>query len=354
MTLKARKRDHLELCIHGQVEFKEKTTLLEAVEFVHHALPQLSWEEVDTTTCFLNKRLRAPLIIPAMTGGLEVSGEINRALASVAEKLGIGIGLGSQRAMYEHPEFTSTYQVREVAPSALLLGNLGISQAKEMDPEEVQALVDQVGADGICIHLNSLMELIQADGDRDFFLGLEALEGLVQNLRCPLVVKETGCGISREVALKLRGAGVQVVDVAGAGGTSWAGIESLRSSGVGHELGKLYWDWGIPTAASLCEVRGLGLTTIASGGLRSGLDVAKAVALGASLGGMALPILRSYHAGGQKAVEEYLLYVLKGLRVAMLLTGSADIPALQRQQVVFTGKLREWIISRGLLVAENR
>jgi isopentenyl-diphosphate delta-isomerase len=348
MVIQKRKKEQLDLCLNEQVEFRSKTTWLEEVEFIPHALPQTTLEEIDISIYFLSRRLKAPILIGAMTGGIKQAQPINRTLAAVAEKYGLGFGVGSQRAMYEQPNLASTYQVRDIAPNILLLANIGIFQARAIPPQNIQHLVDSIGADAISIYFNAAMELIQEEGDTDFSNGYETLAHLKQNLRSPLIAKETGTGISREVALKLKAVGIELVDIGGAGGTSWVGVESLRTQGIKKQLGELFWDWGIPTAASLYEVKNLGLTTIASGGIRTGLDIAKAIALGATVVSIALPFLQAYARGGQTALENYINYLIKGLRMAMALTGCSNLVELRQQKLVITGKLKEWILSRNL------
>ena len=348
MGIQKRKEDHLELCLQAQVESRNKTTLFEDIEFIPNSIPQVNLDEVDPGTFFLSKRLKAPILIGAMVGGTKRAQAINKALASAAAKYGLGFGVGSQRAMHELPSLALTYQIRDVAPDILFLANLGIQQARNISSEEIQALVDSIEADAISIHLNTAMELIQPEGDTDFSKSYETLERLNQSLKCPLIVKETGGGLSREVGLKLKAIGIDLVDIGGAGGTSWVGIESLRSQGVAKQLGELFWDWGIPTAASLCELKNLGFTTIASGGIRNGLEIAKAIALGATVAGIALPFLKKYASGGLSAVEAYIDYLVKGLRMAMLLTGCRNLTELQQQKLVITGKLKDWLISRHL------
>jgi isopentenyl-diphosphate delta-isomerase len=346
-TISDRKRSHLELCEAEAVEFAGKTTLLEEVDLVHDALPELAVDQVDVGTALLGKRLRAPLLITGMTGGTEEASAINCALAEVAEEHGIAFGLGSQRAMQRAPALAYTFEVRAHAPTALVLANLGIVQAGALPTAEVERLVRAVGADALCLHLNPAQELIQPGGDRDFRGGVDTIARLVRELPLPLVVKETGCGVSRRVGERLAGAGVRTVDVSGAGGTSWIKVEALRAGGRERELGALFADWGIPTAASLLGLRGLGLELIASGGIRNGLDVAKAIALGARVAGVALPVFRAYREGGRAAAGEFIAGLVTGLRTAMVLTGSRDVAALGRAPVVVGKRLHEWVIAGG-------
>jgi len=344
-TTRSRKRDHLALCRREEVHFCRKRTWLEHVEMVHQAVPAFGGAETDVTTEFLGRRLAAPLLIGGMTGGTREGGLINRRLAEVAEQMGIGLALGSQRAMVEDPAAQRTFQVREVAPATLILGNLGITQAAAMRPAEVHRLMETVGADGICIHLNTAMELFQKDGDGPPTGAWTALRRLARELGERLIVKETGCGISREVARRLAELGVRTVDVAGAGGTSWVRVENLRRGGPPAGLEE-FEEWGIPTAASILEVRSLRLRVIASGGLRTGLDLAKAIALGANMGAVALPVLRALDRAGPMGVMKLLEGIVTGLRMTMVLTGCRNLAALRRAPVVLSGPLREWAEQR--------
>ncbi len=338
-----RKSDHLELCATEKVAFRARSTLLEDVSLVHQSLPELSLDEVDLSVDLLGKRLRAPLVIAAMTGGSDDSAQINADLSAIAEARGYGFGLGSQRAMYSRPETAISYWVRDTAPTALLLGNIGVVQARDWDTATVVQLVQKVGADAICVHMSPAMELIQPGGDRDFRGCLDAFARLVRELPVPVVAKETGSGISPQTAQKLRGVGVSVVDVSGAGGTSWVGVEALRTDGAARELGEHLWDWGVPTAASVVYAAGCGLQVIATGGIRGGLDVARAVALGASAAGIARPVLQAHAEGGKEAAEAFLDQVQTELAAVMLLCGARSVAELQRAPRVITGELREWL-----------
>ncbi len=349
-SISERKQAHLDLCEQEQVEYAGKTTLLEEVDLVHDALPELAVDEIDVSTTLLGKRLRAPLLITGMTGGTGEAAEINQALAQVAEEHGIAFGLGSQRAMQRAPELAYTFAVRAHAPGTLVLANLGLVQATATRSADVARLVEHVGADAVCIHLNPAQELIQPGGDRDFRGGLATFARLVRELPVPVVAKETGCGIAPAVAVRLRDVGVRTLDVSGAGGTSWVKVETLRADDDGRALGGDFADWGIPTAAALAGVRGLGLDVIASGGIRSGLDVAKAVALGARAAGVALPAFRAYREGGRPAAARFVERLVEGLRTAMVLTGSRDLAALHRAPLVLGRRLRDWL--HGLIPEE--
>lgn len=347
-TIGQRKADHLALCSTNAVAFRDKTTLLEQVRFVHDALPDLDADALDLSTPLLGKTLRAPIVIAAMTGGTEEAARVNRELSSIAEERGYGFGLGSQRAMHVRAESVPTYAVREGAPTTLVLGNIGVVQARAMKTDDVLALVRGVGADALCVHLNPAMELVQPGGDRDFRGGLETVQRLVSELPFPVVVKETGCGISSHVARRLLGVGVRHVDVSGAGGTSWVAVETKRaeaaSDASARALGEALWDWGVPTAASVGALAPLGLETIiATGGVATGLDVARAIALGAHAAGIARPALKALVAGGRDGAARFLEGVESELRAVMLLTGSANIAALRGAPRILGSELRAWL-----------
>ena len=342
-AINRRKADHIALCASGEVEFRKKTTLLDEVELVHDALPDRHYDEVDLSTKLLGKVLAAPIVISAMTGGTGEAQSINHDLARAAEQLGLGFGLGSQRAMLVSPALTPTFQVRNVAPKALVLGNLGMVQARSMSTGAIRELCQTVGADALCIHLNPSMELIQPGGDRDFKNGKETLRRLHEELGIPVVVKETGAGLSRKVGLITRELGIKTVDTSGAGGTSWVAVETKRAEGAARELGEEFWDWGIPTAASIGLNADLGLDIIATGGLRTGLDVAHALALGATAGGLAAPVLRAHRDGGYDGVVKYLDHVINGVRAAVFLTGCRTPGELRTKPKILGPRLAAWL-----------
>jgi len=347
-----RKADHLALCAEEDVGFRGRTTLLEQVRLVHDALPDMALGDVDTSVALFGKTLRAPLVIASMTGGTDEAGRINRELAGIAEERGYGFGLGSQRAMLVRPGAGPSYRVRQVAPGTLVLGNVGVVQARAMTTSEVRVLCDEVGADALCVHLNPAMELVQPGGDRDFSQGLATIARLVRDMGLPVVVKETGCGISPSVGRRLREVGVQHVDVSGAGGTSWVGVETKRAEAAGdagaRALGEAFWDWGVPTAASVALLASQGFETIvATGGIGTGLDVARAIALGATAAGIARPVLRALAAHGRAGAMAWLDGVEAELRAAMLLTGSRDVATLRRAPRVVVGELGAWISQLG-------
>jgi isopentenyl-diphosphate delta-isomerase len=345
-TTARRKDAHLDLAATGDVEPAGNRTLLDCVHLVHCAIPELAWEDMDAATPFLGKTLRYPMIITGMTGGTERAAEINRELAALAERHGIAFGVGSQRAMSEDPTRAATFDVRKVAPTAVVLGNIGLRQAAALGADEVARLVEAIGADGLALHLNPAQELTQPEGDRDFRGGYKVVGDLLKIFAERLVVKETGCGISPDVARRLVELGVRNIDVSGLGGTSWVRVEQLRAAGAAAEVGQAFASWGIPTAAAVVTVRravGKEIRLIASGGVRSGLEAAKALALGADLAGVALPIFRALQNGGAPAANQAMEALLSGLKQALLLTGSRSPAHLREKRKVITGDLKDWM-----------
>ncbi|HEY8207324.1 MAG TPA: type 2 isopentenyl-diphosphate Delta-isomerase [Myxococcaceae bacterium] len=341
-----RKDAHLDLCAEGDVEPDGNNTLLSQVHLVHCAMPELALDDVDLSTSFLGKRLRAPLLVTGMTGGTDRARQVNLDLAAVAEKHGLAFGVGSQRAMGQDASRADTFKVREVAPTAVVLGNVGLQQASAMGVDAVVRLVDEIGADGLAVHLNPAQELAQPEGDRDFRGGYAVLRQLAKHFGERLLVKETGCGLSPAVARRLVECGVKAVDVSGLGGTSWVRVEELRAHGLAAQVAEGFAGWGIPTAAAVASVRravGEGVTIVASGGLRTGLDVAKCLGLGADLGGMALPLFRAQQRGGREAASEAVEVVVQALRRAVLLAGAGTPRELRQKTVVVTGELKDWL-----------
>ncbi|HMB28462.1 MAG TPA: type 2 isopentenyl-diphosphate Delta-isomerase, partial [Blastocatellia bacterium] len=336
-----------DLCANQDVEFRRKTTLFEDVELVHQPLVETRLEDIDLSVVALGKPLRCPLIITGMTGGAEEVGRFNREVAALADRMGVGFGVGSQRVALRHPEMKKTFQMRNVTPNVLLFSNISIAQAHELTSREVTRLAEDIEADAMCVHLNAAMEIIQENGDHDFRGSLDAIKRLVGESPLPIIVKETGCGFARESGMKLRGAGVEWIDVSGAGGTSWVGVETIRNRAMRH-LGEAFWDWGVPTAASVCELRSTGLNLIASGGVRTGLQAAKALALGAKVVGFALPVLRAYVSGGIGGVESFLKAFCDELRVALMLCGCARVGDLTPDHALIGGRLLEWVEQRRL------
>lgn len=335
-----RKEEHIDAVLSGTVGARALRTGLETVRFVHGALPEMHLDAVDLSTSFLGKRLRAPLVISSMTGGPSRAAPINRALAEAAQETGIAFAVGSQRVALEGGGGAGFAQLRQRAPDVPLLANIGAAQLNRgYGADEARRAVEMIGADALILHLNPLQEAVQPEGDRDWSGILEKIAALAGTLPVPLAVKEVGFGISGETAERLREAGVEIIDVAGAGGTSWAAVEAARAPSERHRrIAETFRDWGIPTAVALQETRRAcpDAIVVASGGLRTGLDAAAAIRLGADLCGFAAPLLASAVAGTREAVEAIEM-IIEELRIVCFATGSADLASLRIAPLVESG-----------------
>ncbi|MEB3163276.1 MAG: type 2 isopentenyl-diphosphate Delta-isomerase [Prochlorothrix sp.] len=322
----SRKADHIRICLEDPVHCETVTTGLERYRFRHCCLPELDRADLDLTTPFFGKTLGAPLLISSMTGGTEQARQINQRLAAVAQQYGLAMGVGSQRVALERPEVIPTFAVRNQAPDILLLANVGAVQLNYgYGVAECQRLVEMLEADALILHLNPLQEWIQPQGDTNFRDLLAHIAVLCQHLPVPVIAKEVGNGITGAMAQRLIEAGVAAIDVAGAGGTSWAKVESARAqTALQRRLGTLFGDWGIPTAQCVREVRSIApaIPLIASGGLQNGLDIAKALALGANLAGIARPLLKAA-TESEARVQEEVEALLAELSTVLFCTGVA-------------------------------
>jgi isopentenyl-diphosphate delta-isomerase len=327
-----RKSEHLRVCIEENVEFQQLTSGLEKYRFTHCCLPELDRSDIELGTTFLGKSLGAPILISSMTGGTELAHLVNTRLATVAQRYGLAMGVGSQRIALEQPELAPTFAVRSLAPDILLLANLGAVQLNYgCGLEDCLKLVELLEADALILHLNPLQEWVQSKGDSNFKGLLAKIHQICAQLPVPVIAKEVGNGISAPMANQLIEAGVAAIDVAGAGGTSWAKVESQRAKdNRQRHLGQVFTDWGLPTAECITAIRALNSTIplIASGGLKNGLDIAKSIALGADLGGLARPFLIAA-IESEAAVDELVKFLIAELEIVLFCTGNPNLSALK-------------------------
>jgi isopentenyl-diphosphate delta-isomerase len=348
-----RKAEHIRICLEEDVQFHNSAAPNDNVggasfatvsgsgfdryHFTHCCLPEIDYQDIDVTTSFLGKDLGAPILISSMTGGTEQAKTINYRLAEVAQQYRLAMGVGSQRVAVEYPGVADTFQVRKVAPDLLLFANLGAVQLNyRYGMDECRRVVESLEADALILHLNPLQECIQPKGDTNFKGLLDRIASVCQQLSVPVIVKEVGNGISAPMAQKLIAAGVSAIDVAGAGGTSWAKVESKRAeTDLQRRLGQTFGDWGIPTSECLRSIRQVDadIPLIASGGLRNGLDLAKSIALGADLGGLAFPFLQAADIS-TTAVAELAQVLIAEMKTALFCTGNANLAALKQAEVI--------------------
>jgi len=359
--IEKRKERHLRLSLEEDVQSDIGTGFAD-VRLIHRSLPEIDLEEVSTETELFGKKLQAPLIVSAITGGTSFAKEINATLAKVVEELGIGIGVGSQRIAIEDTSVEHTFSVvREKAPSAFVMGNLGCPQLSlGWGIEEALKCVEMIQADALAIHMNPLQEAVQVGGETQYRGVLDKIRGIAQSTDVPLIMKETGCGISREDATRMEDAGVRGLEVSGVGGTSWAAVEHHIAKVEGKKeqeaLGESLWNWGIPTAISVVETSSsTDLKIIASGGLRTGVEMAKAIALGADSVGIARPFLEKAVEGAD-SLREYIREILREFRTVMFLVGARNIDELRNAPIIIMGRTGEWLRLRGydLSVYANR
>jgi isopentenyl-diphosphate delta-isomerase len=345
-----RKEDHIRVCLEQEVQARSITTGFEDLHFIHNALPETHIDDIDLTTTLFDHRLSAPIIIEAMTGGTDKAAAINASLAEAAEALGLAMGVGSQRAAIENPDLAYTFKIaRQKAPNAFLIANLGAPQLHEYDLKQIKRSIEMIEADALALHLNPLQELIQPEGNPHYRGLLANLEAVTSSLSIPVIVKETGAGIAAEEAKRLEEVGVKGIDVSGAGGTSWAAVETHRARARGNDLyvqlGGVFWDWGLPTAISVVEVsQSVTVKVIASGGVRTGIDAAKAISLGADATGLAYPLLRP---AVESTALSALTAIIQELKTAMFLVGAKSMKELKATPVVILGQTAQWLQARG-------
>lgn len=353
-----RKAEHISICLKDKAQARNVTTGFDDIHFVHRALPEVDKKKIDVSTIVFNHKFSAPLIVGGMTGGTEEATRINAAIAEAVETLQLGMGVGSQRAAIENPKLSKTFSVaRKKAPTAFLIANIGgIQLVHGCGLKEVKQAVEMIDADAVAVHLNALHEAVQPEGQTAFKGVLAKICEIAGEIDKPVIVKETGAGIAAEDGKKLEEAGVKAIDVGGAGGTSFAAVEYYRTTGqensLRHFLGDVFWDWGIPTVASLAETtQTIKIPVIASGGLRKGMDIAKSLALNACLGSVCQPALQAA-VKGAKATEQMLSLLLEEMKNVMFLVGAEKVNDLAKTPVVITGKTAEWLKTRGFNVED--
>ena len=332
-----RKADHIRINLEKDVQFPRLTTGLEHYRFLHNALPEIDLDEIDSTVTLFGKRISAPLLISSMTGGADMAHRLNRRLAEAAQAHGIAMGLGSQRAALKNPDLAYTYQVRDIAPDILLLANLGAVQFNYgYSVNECRRVVDMIQADALILHFNVLQEAVQPEGDTRFSGLLKHIESVCKTLGVPVIAKEVGWGFSEQNCRDLMNAGVAAIDVAGSGGTSWSEVEYHRAPTALHaRVAAAFADWGIPTADAVQYAKkgASTLPIIASGGLRDGIDIAKCIALGASIGGLAGPFLKAADQSTE-AVSQLIDELTRQIRIVMLCSAAKSIHELQQVELI--------------------
>jgi len=349
-----RKAEHIRICLNEKAQARNATAGFEDIQFIHRALPEIDKQKIDSSTKIFGHKFSAPIIVGAMTGGTSEATRINAAIAEAVEKLQLGMGVGSQRAAIEDAKLGKTFAVaRKKAPTAFLIANIGgVQLVHGYGIKEVKKTIEMIDADAVAIHLNALHEAVQPEGQTNFKGVLAKIGEVAGELDKPVIVKETGAGIAAEDAKKLEAAGVKAIDVGGTGGTSFAAVEYYRSemNSVQQFLGDAFWDWGIPTVVSLTETtQAVKIPVIASGGVRSGMDVAKALALNACLASVSQPALQAA-AKGAKDTENKLSLLIEELRNVMFLVGAEKVRDLAKTPIVVTGKTAEWLKTRGFNV----
>ncbi|MHA1720700.1 MAG: type 2 isopentenyl-diphosphate Delta-isomerase [Promethearchaeota archaeon] len=352
-----RKDDHIKISMNEDINSKS-TTWLECVRFVHNSLPEIDLNDIDISMKFLGKKkIEAPIIIGALTGGTELGLKINQKLAAAAEKFHIPLMVGSQRIQLEYPDISKNFSyIRENAPNIPIIANLGISQLIQMeDFNPIDKIIQSIEADAIAIHLNPLQEIIQPEGETNFSTALQKISELNKFLKIPLIIKETGAGLSKEVSKKLNNIGVNYLDISGLGGTSFAAIEHSRAKKQNNHfksiIGNRFLDWGIPTAASIIETKSIvnnSTVVIGCGGIRNGLEIAKAIAIGADLTAIAQPFLKKAY-NNSIELEIFIKTLISELKSSMFLTGSENLKKLQSSEYIIFPPLSTWLEKRGII-----
>jgi isopentenyl-diphosphate delta-isomerase len=342
-----RKLEHIKICLNEDIEFKTKTTGFEEIELIHHALPELNYQEINLSTKFFETQFDFPILINAMTGGHQESKKINKSLAQIALEFNIPMELGSQRAALENETLIDTYRVaRDVSSKIFLIGNIGAAQLVDHPSiKKLEKCIEMIDANALAIHLNPLQEVLQKEGNVNYQNLLKNIKEIIGQIKIPIIIKETGNGLSKSDLEALKSVGVSYVDVSGAGGTSWAAVESYRyvQDEDSINFAPSFRDWGIPTAVSTIFAVKMGFRVISSGGIRSGIDIAKAIACGAGLAGIARPFLKYAHSEDLEALRTQMKILIKELKISSFLTKSHNVEALKSAEKIVFGKTKEWL-----------
>ena len=347
MSIKKRKAEHIEICLNEKVDSKHN--YWDDVRLIHNALPEINKNEIDTKIDFLGKQLEYPIFIGAMSGGYEKGKILNDNCAKAASELKIGFCIGSQRAALENPELADSYSIVKQYDIPFVVANIGGVQLIQQNNkssltlDQIEKIINMIGADAVAIRLNLAHEIAQPEGDQNAKGILKAITQVAQ--RFPVIVKEVGSGISKEVALLLKDAGVKAIEASGVSGTSWIAVEYYRAKAQNNKdkerIGKLFWNWGIPSPISILESKQADLPVIGSGGIRNGLDVAKSIALGADSAALAKGLLVNALKGSEE-VKQQIKEIGQELKIAMFLTGCKNIKELQKTKYILTRKLKSW------------
>jgi isopentenyl-diphosphate delta-isomerase len=339
-----RKIEHVQIALHRDVQFTQKTPGFEEMEVEYISLPEMDAEKIDTRTQFLGHDFSFPYLVSSMTGGHEKTKLINQQIARACEEMGIGMGLGSTRAAIEKPETFSSFDVRKYAPHIFLACNIGVSNLKKYSSQKIQKLINDLQCDALIIHTNAAQEIVQSEGTPQFSDCLREIKRMGNELDVPVIVKEVGNGLSPKVVKLLDKLPIAAIDVAGAGGTSWTAIESMRGSMDNKELGEKFWNTGIPTVPAIVGARRVSRKPlIGSGGVRSGQDILKCLVLGADMGASAIPIILTQHQSGVNGIVSHMQRLQRELRAGMFLAGAKRVKDVHGKKYYLFGRTREWV-----------
>ena len=350
-NINKRKYDHIQICLNKNINSKKKSGF-DDIMLIHKALSKIDINNIKLSTKFLGKDFSYPFMIASITGGFKEANIINKNLAIAAEELNIGMGVGSQRIAIEKKKDEAFSIIRKYAPTTFIYANIGISQINNYNIDTIEKIINMIDADALAIHFNLLQELIQPEGNIILDNLFKNIKRITTEIKIPVFAKGVGCGFSRDDAIILKKLGVKAIDVGGVGGTSWAGIEYYRSKEINNyskqRLGKIFWDFGIPTALSIIECKPY-LPVVATGGIRSGLDIAKSIILGSSIASSALPFV-SLSKKGKDNVIKYVLQLMKELKTTMLLIDKDNIQSLSKAPFIITGFSKEYLNQRKIKI----